>query len=440
MLMNQMFWDLMENASMIIEWVSFYLIISQFSPKKRKNKQEVYSFIVIIIFSILLKVLNVYPNERIVICFFIGLIYYKFNFKVNNIKCIMISLIFWLFMLTVEALSISFIVKINSLVNVSELLGKNIYRMETMILSKVILISLIMVVRCLKFRVDIGKGDFIYILTPIATNIIIILIIFGYAFKGGREGFGDNVSIFFVSILLLLSNMSLMFIVSKIIKNNKLKLENEFIKDKLEIEYKYYSNLKDNQEKVKRLYHDIKNHIACIEGNNKETGIRKKYIDSLNSEIDKLNLGFNTGNEVLDVILNNKREKCMENNISLKVFIDFSKVNFIEYFDICTIFSNCIDNAIEACKKIKDNNRYISLKGNCVNNFYVIKIENSKTNKVKKLNGDFLTDKKDKFLHGIGLKNIRLALEKYNGEIIIEPLDDKFILKILIPINQEKEA
>ena len=64
----------------------------------------------------------------------------------------------------------------------------------------------------------------------------------------------------------------------------------------------------------------------------------------------------------------------------------------------------------------------------------------SKTNKIKKLNGDFLTDKKDKFLHGIGLKNIKLALEKYNGEIIIEPLDDKFILKMLIPINQEKEA
>ncbi|MDU7965048.1 MAG: ATP-binding protein [Clostridium perfringens] len=414
MLMDKMFWDFMENASMVIEWISFYLIISQFSPKKRKNKQEIFSFIVVITFSILLKILNVYPNERIILCFLIGLVYYKLNFKVNSIKCIMISLIFWLFLLTVEALSISFIVKINNLVSISELLGRNIYRLETMILSKVILISLIMVVRCLKFRVDIGKGDFIYILTPIATNIIIILVIFGYAFKGGREDYGENATIFFVSILLLLSNMSLMFIVSKIIKNNKLKLENEFIKDKLEMEYK---------------------------GNNKETGIRKKYIDSLNLEIDKLNLGFNTGNEVLDVILNNKREKCVENNISLKVFIDFSKVNFIEYFDICTIFSNCIDNAIEACKKIKDNNnRYISLKCNCVNNFYIIKIENSKTNKIKKLNGDFLTDKKDKFLHGIGLKNIKLALEKYNGEITIEPSEDKFILKMLIPINQEKEA
>ena len=147
MLVNQMFWDFMENASIVIEWISFYLIISQFSPRKRKNKQEFFSFIVIIIFSILLKILNVYPNERIVICFFIGLVYYKLNFKVNNIKCIMISLIFWLFLLTIEALSISFIVKINNLVNVWELLGKNIYRVETMILSKVILISLIMVVR-----------------------------------------------------------------------------------------------------------------------------------------------------------------------------------------------------------------------------------------------------------------------------------------------------
>ena len=49
----------------------------------------------------------------------------------------------------------------------------------------------------------------------------------------------------------------------------------------------------------------------------------------------------------------------------------------------------------------------------------IISIRNTitATTRNKKLNGDFLTDKKDKFLHGIGLKNIRLALEKYNGEL-----------------------
>ncbi|HHD2751592.1 TPA: ATP-binding protein [Clostridium perfringens] len=441
MLMNNITWDLMEIVSILIEWLSFYILISQFSEKKRSTKYGIFSFIIIIIFSIGLKFINVYPNERIIICFFLGLVFYKRNFKVNNIKCIMVSLIFWLFMLTVEALSISFVVKINDLSSVSELLNRNFYRLETMILSKVILISLIIIVKYLKLHVDIGKGDFLYMLTPIATNIIMILVIFGYAFSGGNENLGDDISIFFIAILILLSNMSLMFIVSKIIKNNKLKLENKFIKNKLEMEYEYYSNLRDNQEKVKRLYHDMKNHISCIEGNNKDSEIRKKYIDSIKLEIDKLNIGFNTGNEVLDVILNNKKDACIKNNIDLKVFIDFSKANFIEYFDICTIFSNCIDNAIEACKKIKDyERRYIYIKGTYVNNFYVVKIENSKTNKVKVLNGAFLTDKRDKFLHGIGLKNIRLALEKYDGEISIESLENKFILKMLIPLNREKEA
>ncbi|EGT3617386.1 sensor histidine kinase, partial [Clostridium perfringens] len=134
-------------------------------------------------------------------------------------------------------------------------------------------------------------------------------------------------------------------------------------------------------------------------------------------------------------------DACIKNKINLKVFIDFSDVNFMEYFDICTIFSNCIDNAIEACKKIREHERrYIYIKGVCVNNFYVVKIENSKTNKIQKLKGEFLTDKKDKFLHGIGLKNIKSALEKYDGEISIEPLEDKFVLKMLIPIKKEKEA
>ncbi|HHD2768343.1 TPA: ATP-binding protein, partial [Clostridium perfringens] len=255
MLMNNITWDLMEIVSILIEWLSFYILISQFSEKKRSTKYGIFSFIIIIIFSIGLKFINVYPNERIIICFFLGLVFYKRNFKVNNIKCIMVSLIFWLFMLTVEALSISFVVKINDLSSVSELLNRNFYRLETMILSKVILISLIIIVKYLKLHVDIGKGDFLYMLTPIATNIIMILVIFGYAFSGGNENLGDDISIFFIAILILLSNMSLMFIVSKIIKNNKLKLENKFIKNKLEMEYEYYSNLRDNQEKVKRLYH-----------------------------------------------------------------------------------------------------------------------------------------------------------------------------------------
>lgn len=437
MLADAIFWDGIENLSLFIEWFSFYIIVEKFNPKKKDKLTIASTFALLIAISVMLKMLNINPNERIIISFIIGLIFYKFNFKCNIIKCIMISLMFWLFMLTIEALSISLVVKINVLSDAVELLNKNIYRVEAMVLSKVILLAFIIVIKCLKLHIDIGKSDFLYMITPLTTNIVMILVIFGYAFSDERGGIKNNVSIFFISILLLLSNMSLMFIVSKIIKNNKLKLENEFIKNKLEVDYKYYSDLQVSHEKIKRLYHDMKNHIICIEETtNNNSKISKEYLSSINKELDRLNVGFNTGNEVLDVILNNKREVCAENNIDFRVVMDFSKVNFVEYFDICTIFSNSLDNAIEACNKVEEyKNRWISLKGTYVNNFYIVKIENSKINKVKYLKGEFLTDKKDKFLHGIGLKNIRIAVEKYDGEMIVESNSNKFTLKILIPIR-----
>ncbi|MEN2259601.1 GHKL domain-containing protein (plasmid) [Paraclostridium benzoelyticum] len=45
-----------------------------------------------------------------------------------------------------------------------------------------------------------------------------------------------------------------------------------------------------------------------------------------------------------------------------------------------------------------------------------------------------MTDKKDKFLHGLGIKSIKQSVKKYNGEVVIDYTEDKFILNILIPI------
>lgn len=433
-----MFWDVLESLAILVEWISFFVVADNFSSKK-DNKNYIYiSFIGILVISLLLKALSINPNERIIIGFFIGLAFYKMYFKVNNIKCIIISLIFWLFMISVEALAISLVVKFNRIKNMNDILNPTFYRAETILLSKVILIFLIVLLKCLKLHIDIGKGEFIYILTPIITNIIMILIIFGYAFSGNQKEVDNTVSIFLLSILLLASNLSIMFIVGKIIKNNKLKLENEFIKNKMDMEHKYYSDLSANEERVKRLYHDMKNHIICIEGSDNNCNWKKEYIDNINSELDKFSLMFNTGNQALDIILNNKNGTCIKNNIELRGIIDFSKIDFIEYFDVCTIFSNALDNAIEACKKVEEGKKYIILKGTYVNNFFIIKIENSKNNKIKKIDYEFLTDKKDKFLHGIGLKNIRSAVEKYDGEMIAESKEDKFILKILIPIKVKK--
>ncbi|MGL5713418.1 MAG: ATP-binding protein, partial [Paraclostridium sp.] len=164
------------------------------------------------------------------------------------------------------------------------------------------------------------------------------------------------------------------------------------------------------------------------------------YIDNIEIGLKKYNntkVYFNTGNMIVDSILKNKKLICEENNILLDVDVDFSKSNNIEMIDVCIIFSNIIDNAIEACIKINSDKiaKKIILKSKYIDKFCVIVIENNKTNKVRVKNNKFITSKNNSFLHGIGLKNIKKTVKKYSGEMIIENYESRFILKIMIPSN-----
>ena len=71
--------------------------------------------------------------------------------------------------------------------------------------------------------------------------------------------------------------------------------------------------------------------------------------------------------------------------------------------ELCSLFANTLDNAIEACVKIKDREkRRITLKARSVNGHFSYEIVNAKENKVTERNGSFETDKEDKGSHGIG--------------------------------------
>ena len=98
---------------------------------------------------------------------------------------------------------------------------------------------------------------------------------------------------------------------------------------------------------------------------------------------------------------------------------------------------DALDKAIEACDKILDDSKdkYISVNVTYINSFCFIKIENSKINEINIKNNNFITNKKDKFMHGIGLKNIKDTVYKYNGEIKIEFDDDKFVIKFIFSLK-----
>lgn len=237
--------------------------------------------------------------------------------------------------------------------------------------------------------------------------------------------------------ILFIINIILISIFINSIKSEKEKAKRAIVNEKLDMQYKYYLMVKESQEKMKQVYHDMNNHMENIRSLKNSSEYVNEYINNIEDEVKNNKNIYNTGNALLDIILYEKSKDCIKNNIDFSVGIDFSKCEFIDMIDISSIFSNLIDNAIEACNKIDDNNieKYITIKGTFIKSYYVVRCENSKTNKVIIKNNKILTSKKDKFLHGIGLDSIKSSIKKYNGELKIKNNEFKFITSIHIPFD-----
>lgn len=139
-----------------------------------------------------------------------------------------------------------------------------------------------------------------------------------------------------------------------------------------------------------------------------------------------------TGNAFLDIILKDKSEKAREKKIDFSMMGDFNGINFIEPFDISTLFGNGIDNAIEASEKLPEEQRVIIVKFGKVRDFVSVLIENSCLDQT--VPDDNRTTKSDSLLHGFGLSNMQKTAEKYGGTCTTKRADGKFTLKILLPI------
>ena len=104
-------------------------------------------------------------------------------------------------------------------------------------------------------------------------------------------------------------------------------------------------------------------------------------------------------------------------------------------FEICALFANALDNAIEACIEMEScAKKYISVTCRDIKGFIIIKIINSKSNVIKVIDDQIYTTKVGKVGHGIGISSIKYITDKYNGEVVINYSDDEFILNIMIPI------
>jgi sensor histidine kinase regulating citrate/malate metabolism len=141
-----------------------------------------------------------------------------------------------------------------------------------------------------------------------------------------------------------------------------------------------------------------------------------------------------TGNDTLDIILTERSLYCEKEGIRLSCIADGEKLGFMTTGDICSLFGNAVENAIEAVSKLDNpEDRIISFQVREKSGMLVITVDNYYSGTLRVENGLPKSTKGDDDNHGFGMKSIRLVAEKYGGEVSVT-VDDMFHLSVIIPL------
>lgn len=181
----------------------------------------------------------------------------------------------------------------------------------------------------------------------------------------------------------------------------------------------FYESYKEAQTETRKLRHDMRNHFSCIQMLAKEKKYEEmeKYLENFNESVAGISMEFQTGNDIVDAILNVKHNTAKKKEIEICVEGNIPRMTFVDSMDWCRIFSNAIDNGIEALENLPKDKRILKILLKSNGHFFVIHIENPCENQVNVTGNRVFTSKAETYRHGFGLKNMETALKKYGGEL-----------------------
>ncbi len=216
--------------------------------------------------------------------------------------------------------------------------------------------------------------------------------------------------------------------------NGRMK-EAEQIQTDMKLQYELYTRQRDNDEAVRRMYHDLKHQLKAIEGTG---GSAAALAQSMTRQLESMHSMIYTRNAILNAVLNEEQRKAEALGISFTLESGLGPFGFMDDYDLVSLFSNALDNAVEAASACPEDRRRILLRYTEKPAYLLLIIENTFEGARREDGGLLLTTKPDREMHGIGVKSIRYAAGKYDGTCSYEMKDGVFSLRILIPVPQAK--
>lgn len=194
-------------------------------------------------------------------------------------------------------------------------------------------------------------------------------------------------------------------------RQNEIRLQNQYELIKIQKE-----SIEESAENLRRLEHDLRNKLTPIAFMVKDNNVNiSDYINEIINEFSEKTVFNSSGLTELDSIVNIKMKKAESAAIDFSYDIRPIGDCPVSGMDLAVIVGNLLDNAIEACLKI--DNGWIEISVRIVKGVLIIEVSNNFDGNIKKNGDEFVSRKENKDFHGMGIRNIKDILKKYDGEI-----------------------
>ncbi len=199
-------------------------------------------------------------------------------------------------------------------------------------------------------------------------------------------------------------------------------------------EQEYRQLTEDHISQMKSVRQELSDQIRkvyqLLEAEEKDAEIKDALQDSM-QRLQSTKVRRYCENSVVNSILTVKKENAEEHGIDMKIGVSVPEYSAIAPIDLCSLFSNLLDNAIEACDKLPENagQKVIHIKAAIQAGFLIVKTENTYCQPVQRSGEILKTSKQDGINHGYGLQLVRRIADQYEGQINIEY--DDMIFRVL---------
>ena len=284
-----------------------------------------------------------------------------------------------------------------------------------------------------------GKPRMWYVI--LAVPLLMIITVYDVANLGASNGImvrsGGSMGLYYDQIFSLAGFLVLDFLSMAaagfyVFGMNRIYLEQEK-SGRYHSQISVYKMLAEQYRQSERLRHDMKNHIIALSALSRHKKWEK--IDDYLKKMENIALdvgGDMTGNKAVDALLYQKRKRAEEENVKWECDVQMPKGCCINEFDMCVLFGNILDNALNACGRMQsDECRFINIQAKTVKKCFLLEVKNS-MDKAEKYTDGF-THKGDSQEHGIGLLNVGDVVNRYNGAVHKEAGKGIFVISILMP-------